>query len=77
MVGRNPQEGRESGEIHNFGSSLEPGHVTMNERRLDREMENLLREVDDLQKGHEIGWGIERYDARAPVGRLDSGEIRR
>ena len=49
----------------------------MNERRLDREMENLLREVDDLQKGHEIGWGIERYDARASVGRLDSGEIRR
>ena len=56
---------------------MEPGHVTMNERRLDREMENLLREVDDLQKGHEISWGIERYDVRASVGRLDSGEIRR
>ena len=48
----------------------------MNERRFDREAGNLLQEIDDFQKGRKIGWCIGGYDARAPIGRLDSGEIR-
>ena len=75
VVGRNPEEGRKGAKIGNFSSILKSGRMTVNGRRFDRETESLLREIDDLQKSCEIGWCIGAHNARAPVERLDRGEV--
>ena len=54
VIDRNPEEGRQGGKIRSFGSILESDRIIV-ETRFNRRMESLLREIDDLQKSHEIG----------------------
>lgn len=41
----------------------------------NRKVGNLLGEIDNLQESRKISRCIGGYDARAPVGRLESGKI--
>ena len=54
VIDRNPEKGRKGGKIRSFGSILESDRITV-ETRFNRRMESLLREIDELQKSHEIG----------------------